>query len=329
MAVFWVFVSAIGVHAQDGAQIFVSKCAQCHTIGRGDIVGPDLIGVVDERDPAWLTRWLLEPDRMLAERDELATQLLNEYKRVAMPNSNLDEAEVESVIEYMRITSETVGSEAGLGLPPSVEIDDRSFGGVQSVALAVFLFITAIILAVFFFVAESTAEPKVVDVKSAYKLRRVFFISGSVVLLSLLAITLPSNPYDLNAETADEIVYTTARQFSFSYSREPVTSVEELGQIPTSPVLEIAPDTLVEFRVTSLDATHGFAVYDLDGAIIAQTQAMPGYINRLRIRFDEAGRYPVLCLEFCGNAHHLMRSSIFVVDDDQPDQEPDQETERD
>jgi cytochrome c oxidase subunit 2 len=262
---------------------------------------------------------------MLAERDELAIQLLNDFKRVAMPNSNLDEAEVESVIAYIKSTSDAVGSDAGPGLPPSAEIDDRSFGGVQTVALAVFVFMTAIILGVFGFVAESTTEPKVVDVKSAYKLRKVFFISGLAVLGSLLVITLPSNPYDLSAETADEIVYTTARQFSFSYSREPVTSVEELGQIPTSPVLEVAPETLVEFRVTSLDATHGFAVYNPDGAIIAQTQAMPGYINRLRVRFGEAGRYPVLCLEFCGTAHHLMRSSIVVVDGDQPDQQ----TERD
>jgi cytochrome c oxidase subunit 2 len=91
-------------------------------------------------------------------------------------------------------------------------------------------------------------------------------------------------------------------------------------------VLEIAPDTLVEFRVTSLDATHGFAVYNPTGAIIAQTQAMPGYINRLSVRFDEPGSYAVLCLEFCGMAHHNMRS-VILVDAGEPGHKKDLATE--
>lgn len=32
-------------------------------------IGPDLIGVTRLRVPAWLNRWIREPDRMLAEKD--------------------------------------------------------------------------------------------------------------------------------------------------------------------------------------------------------------------------------------------------------------------
>lgn len=315
LAVLWLCVSAVGVHGDvgEGRKVFQAKCTTCHTIGRGHGVGPDLVGVVDERDPAWLSRWLLEPDRMLAENDPRAVQLLNEFDRVPMPNSHLDKAQVESVIAYMKSESDKAGPPAAVPrLPPAVAIVDRELGGVQSLALAVFAVITAIIIAVFVFIARSTARPQAVDMKAAYKLRRVFFISGSAALLILLAMTLPNNPYNVQAETADEVVYATARQFSFAYSREPVTSVEELAVVATLPVLAIPADTLVEFRVTSLDATHGFAVYNPKGAVIAQTQAMPGYINRLRIRFDKPGTYAVLCLEYCGVAHHIMRSAIVV-----------------
>lgn len=315
LAVLWLCVSAVGVHAdaEEGGKIFRAKCTTCHTIGRGNSIGPDLIGVVDAREPAWLSRWLLEPDRVLAENDPLAVQLLTEFDRLPMPNSRLDKAQVESVIAYIKSESDKAGPAAAVSrLPPAVAIVDREMGGVQSLALVVFAVITAIIVAVFVFIARSTARPQAVDMKAAYKLRRVFFISGSAALLILLAMTLPNNPYDVQAETADEVVYATARQFSFAYSREPVTSVKELEVVTTLRVLEIPADTLVEFRVTSLDATHGFAVYNPKGAVMAQTQAMPGYVNRLRIRFDEPGTYAVLCLEYCGIAHHIMRSAIVV-----------------
>ena len=32
-------------------------------------MGPDLLGVTQTRDPAWLARWLAEPEKMLEEKD--------------------------------------------------------------------------------------------------------------------------------------------------------------------------------------------------------------------------------------------------------------------
>ena len=315
LAALWLGGTVAGVHAQveEGQKIFQAKCATCHTIGRGSSIGPDLAGVVDQRERDWLTRWIANPEGMVAANDPLALQLLADFDQLPMPNSNLTMAEVEAVIAYMKSASDEAGPAAAAPrLPASAAIANRELGGVQLLALVVFGVITAIIVAVFVFVARTTARPQTVDMKAAYRLRRLFFISGSVAVLILLAMTLPNNPYDLQAETADEIVYATARQFSFVYSREPVTSVEDLESVATLPFLEIPADTLVEFRVTTLDATHGFAVYDPKGAVIAQTQAMPGYVNRLRIRFDEPGTYPVLCFEYCGVAHHIMRSVILV-----------------
>ncbi|MFN3565028.1 MAG: hypothetical protein ACK4V1_03450 [Burkholderiaceae bacterium] len=80
---------------------------------------------------------------------------------------------------------------------------------------------------------------------------------------------------------------------------------------------DIAPATvpvgrLVEFEVTAADVNHGFAVYR-NGRLLAQAQAMPGFTNRLRMRFDEPGDYDVLCLEYCGVAHHGMRAVIRAV----------------
>jgi cytochrome c oxidase subunit II len=70
----------------------------------------------------------------------------------------------------------------------------------------------------------------------------------------------------------------------------------------------------VEFHVTSKDVNHGFALYDPEFRIVAETQAMPGYTNVLRYTFTEPGTYQVLCLEYCGVAHHEMKSEIKVTD---------------
>lgn len=69
----------------------------------------------------------------------------------------------------------------------------------------------------------------------------------------------------------------------------------------------------VEFRVTSADVNHGFGIYDPDGRLLAQTQAMPGVTNRLLYTFARPGRYRVMCLEYCGLIHHGMRAEFEVI----------------
>ncbi len=99
--VYWVQAAPPGQSAEEGRAIFEAKCASCHTVGGGDGVGPDLIGVAEQRDPAWLARWLDEPDVMLAEGDSIATELLEKYNGIPMPNQNLSQAEIDALLAYL------------------------------------------------------------------------------------------------------------------------------------------------------------------------------------------------------------------------------------
>ncbi|MDH4568939.1 c-type cytochrome [Pseudomonas sp. BN414] len=92
----------------NGEQLFRTRCSACHTLGPQDGelgalrgVGPDLLGVTHQRDPKWLTRWLKEPDRMLAEKDPLAVDLFRQYNQVAMPNLQLGEQDIQALMQYM------------------------------------------------------------------------------------------------------------------------------------------------------------------------------------------------------------------------------------
>jgi protein SCO1 len=90
-----------------GGYVFASRCLGCHTIGKGDQVGPDLAGVMTQRDRAWLARYLKEPDRMLAEGDPIALALFAKFNRIPMPNLALTSEDVTDLLSYLEAQSVT------------------------------------------------------------------------------------------------------------------------------------------------------------------------------------------------------------------------------
>lgn len=84
-----------------GKQIFDQKCAGCHSIGGGKLVGPDLKGVTELREEDWLEEFISDPQEMF-QSDLTAQQLLKDYNNLAMPNLGLSDDEVEDVIEYLK-----------------------------------------------------------------------------------------------------------------------------------------------------------------------------------------------------------------------------------
>jgi cytochrome c oxidase subunit 2 len=117
-----------------------------------------------------------------------------------------------------------------------------------------------------------------------------------VVLGIVVAVaTLRPWPYDVSA--ADDAVTVTATGSQWSWEIVP-------QEVPVGrPII---------FKVTSSDVNHGFGVYDPEGTMLFQTQAMPGYVNQVRHTFTNAGKYRVLCMEYCGLVHHDMISDIEV-----------------
>jgi len=94
-------VNAAGTDAAAGKQVFQQKCAACHTVGGGNLVGPDLKGVTALRSHEWLQKWISAPDQVLANKDPIATGLLHQFHGMAMPNLHLNATEVDAVIAYL------------------------------------------------------------------------------------------------------------------------------------------------------------------------------------------------------------------------------------
>ena len=85
-----------------GRYMFARDCVACHTVGQGDKVGPDLLGVTRVRDHDWLVRIIQQPEQLLKENDPIATAMLKKYNNVRMPNLSVTNDELNLLIEYLK-----------------------------------------------------------------------------------------------------------------------------------------------------------------------------------------------------------------------------------
>ncbi|HEX7328440.1 MAG TPA: cytochrome C oxidase subunit II [Casimicrobiaceae bacterium] len=173
---------------------------------------------------------------------------------------------------------------------------------MQQVAWELSLVLMALVAVVFLWVCaksrEAAPDPAAVS-KHGYRWRGplvwVALAAGVVITVGTLR-HWPIAAYARDAGAPDVVVQATARQWSWDI----VPSTVPAGK-------------MVEFQLHSADVNHDFALYRDETHIVAQAQVMPGYVNRLRIRFDAPGEYQVLCLEYCGIAHANMRGVVKVV----------------
>ena len=95
-----------------GQYLFSTRCAACHTIGNGDKIGPDLLGVTNVRERAWLMKIISDPIKLLDEKDPLATALFKKYNEIRMPKMGLPDEDVNVLIDFMKTQSARVAKPA-------------------------------------------------------------------------------------------------------------------------------------------------------------------------------------------------------------------------
>jgi mono/diheme cytochrome c family protein len=99
---FLVAPAALAGGAQQGAKLFTQRCASCHSVGEGDRVGPDLHGVLERRDEAWVSRFIESPGKVIDSGDPVATGLLKQFNGVRMPDQALSEDERAGLYAFFR-----------------------------------------------------------------------------------------------------------------------------------------------------------------------------------------------------------------------------------
>jgi protein SCO1/2 len=107
--------------SDNGRYIFTTHCAACHTIGHGEKIGPDLLGVTNVRDHSWLERFISTPDRVIAEKDPIAVALYKKYNGVNMPNLRLTDVELHNLIDFLERQSAAHDKDAATADKPGAE----------------------------------------------------------------------------------------------------------------------------------------------------------------------------------------------------------------
>ena len=95
-------------------------CKACHTIGGGKLVGPDLKGVTERRDEAWLIKFILNSQELISAGDPVAVQVFEENNKIPMPpNPQLTEEQVKDILLYIANDGKLA---EGAAVDPSSEV---------------------------------------------------------------------------------------------------------------------------------------------------------------------------------------------------------------
>ena len=86
--------------ADKGKLVFENNCTACHKLGER-YVGPDLTGVTERRNPAWIMNMIMNPTEM-TQKDPIAKKLLAEYLS-PMADQNISEPDARAIVEYFRL----------------------------------------------------------------------------------------------------------------------------------------------------------------------------------------------------------------------------------
>jgi cytochrome c oxidase subunit II len=171
------------------------------------------------------------------------------------------------------------------------------FGDPQETLLAVLAVVTLLLAGVFVAIAlQSRASVPFDRVQEhGYWLRRHWLAALTAVGVWAVGLTFFYGMPYASASAPPTVAHVTGGQFFWSITPN-----------------RFRVGSRVRFDVTSADVNHGFSVYDPHGHLLGSVQAMPDYHNQLDLTLSTPGVYQVLCFEFCGIDHHLMRGTFEV-----------------
>jgi hypothetical protein len=100
------------VFAQDDpAEQFDILCADCHSIGEGDMQGPDLLGVEQKYSNEWLINFIQSANMMVENGDLQAIAIYEEFDNGNMPDTDLPISEIQALIDYIKGFNKSIEQE--------------------------------------------------------------------------------------------------------------------------------------------------------------------------------------------------------------------------
>jgi len=95
------FAGVASADTAEAKKIFTTRCMACHTFGKGVKVGPDLKGVTQRRQRAWIIKFVQASSTMVGS-DPIAVQLFDQFKQQRMPDwADLAEPQINGIMDWL------------------------------------------------------------------------------------------------------------------------------------------------------------------------------------------------------------------------------------
>jgi Cytochrome c2 len=139
--------------AKEGESIFKANCSSCHKVF-GKFLGPELAGVNERRDEAWLLKWIHNAPAMIASGDPIAKELDAQFPSAAMTAfPQLSEDQIKNILAYIKSEEEAKaagdaagGANAAGGAAAGESGDANNFMIIGLIAVIVLAFVVILVL---------------------------------------------------------------------------------------------------------------------------------------------------------------------------------------
>ncbi len=105
-------------------EFFKVNCTSCHKLGGGRLIGPDLKNVLERKDRAWLTEFIMNPKAKIDAGDEYALKLQKEANGIIMITVPIDRKRAEELLDLIEAESKLETSEFAGTTAPLIPFTD-------------------------------------------------------------------------------------------------------------------------------------------------------------------------------------------------------------
>jgi cytochrome c551/c552 len=112
----------------ESSTLFKTKCSNCHTFGKGDLIGPDLKAVNERHARPWLIAWIRSSATVISQGDPAATALFRKYKQQRMPDHALSDEQIGALLDYLAANGPAADERPRIRFANSATRDEVALG---------------------------------------------------------------------------------------------------------------------------------------------------------------------------------------------------------
>jgi len=126
LSCFLTFIASPNAQNQ-GEQLFKQRCTACHTVGGGKLIGPDLANLQVRRTEEWIIKFVHSSQSVIKSGDTTAVTVFNQHNKVVMPDQDLNDNQIKSIVAYIAANSPDVNN-------PNVKTTSQIFNAASITA---------------------------------------------------------------------------------------------------------------------------------------------------------------------------------------------------